>query len=225
VAALASAGGVGQDPRAARRSGADVPGALAGLDLGPKLWFRLNGVPVTWRPLNPAGRAPPGLPAGSDGGMRGADRVALLGLIGSGLYLAELLRLRLGDLGVLEPDGRVAADLEAAPLAVSFTRRRGRAGRWVTFLSEPARRAVLEHVDDRARVGLDVGPGASLVAGPRGGGATTTTVRLARRRSEALIRAGSALNVDMCRTTGEFFRAWGLPGSRFAPTVARPPSP
>jgi hypothetical protein len=38
-----------------------------------------------------------------------------------------------------------------------------------------------------------------------------------RLRANAVIRAGSMLNVDMCRKTGEFFREWGLPGSRFTP--------
>ena len=33
--------------------------------------------------------------------------------------------------------------------------------------------------------------------------------------SRALIRAGSEVNVTLCRTTGDFFREWGLPGSRF----------
>jgi hypothetical protein len=33
-----------------------------------------------------------------------------------------------------------------------------------------------------------------------------------------VIRTSSALNVELCRKTGEFFREWGLPGSRFVPT-------
>ena len=41
----------------------------------------------------------------------------------------------------------------------------------------------------------------------------------ARRRSNAIIRAGSNLNVELCRKTGEFFREWGLPGSRFVPVA------
>jgi hypothetical protein len=198
-----------------------VAGVVTELDLGPKLWFRLNGVPVAWRSWHLV-TAPGVEPVELTTGMASADRVALLGLIGSGLYLAELLRLRIGDLGVLEPDGRVAADLEAAPLAVRFHRRRGRVGDWVTFLAEPARRAVLQHVATRADAGLDVGLDAPLVAGPTGNAATAATVRTARQRSEALIRVGSTLNVDMCRKTGEFFREWGLPGSRFSPTTSRP---
>ena len=41
----------------------------------------------------------------------------------------------------------------------------------------------------------------------------------ARKRSNAIIRAGSNLNVDLCRKTGEFFREWGEPGSRFTPVA------
>jgi hypothetical protein len=196
-------------------AGGGRAGAYADLDLGPKLWFRLNDVPVAWRPV----REPvsPG-PAGTARGLRGAERVALLGLIGSGLYLAELLRLRLGDLGTLDQDGRLTPDLAASPLAVAFTRRRGRTGRWITFFPEPARLAIHEHVAARAAAGLDVGPGAPVVSGPDGTRATARTVQKARQRSGALIRAGSALNVDMCRRTGEFFRDWGLPGSRYTPS-------
>jgi hypothetical protein len=190
-------------------------GGFAGLDLGPKLWFALNGIEVAWRPL-PGPGAPVPL-GGAAGRLHGAEQVALLGLIGSGLYLAELLRLRLGDLGILDAGGRVVPDLEAAPLAVAFTRRRGRAGDWVTFLSEPARLAVLDHVTARRAAGLGTGPEAPLLAGPGGLPATARTVRTARHRSDVLIRAGSALNVDLCRRTGEFFREWGLPGSRFVP--------
>jgi hypothetical protein len=42
-------------------------------------------------------------------------------------------------------------------------------------------------------------------------------VARARRRANAIIRTGSNLNVELCRKTGEFFREWGLPGSRFTP--------
>ena len=32
---------------------------------------------------------------------------------------------------------------------------------------------------------------------------------------QILIQAGSDTNVALCRATGDFFREWGLPGSRF----------
>jgi len=183
--------------------------AVAGLAMAPKVWFRLGGVPVAWRPL-PASVHARELPAaGSDG----ADRVVLLSLIGSGLLRAELLRVRLGDVGSLDGHARIVPDLEAEPLAVRFEQRRGRIAERITFLSFQARRAILEDLDRRRRAGLGTGPDALLVA-------ERSAVAAARRRSGALIRAGSTLNVDMCRKTGEFFRTWGMPGSRFVPPAA-----
>jgi hypothetical protein len=112
----------------------------------------------------------------------------------------------------------VLADLGAEPLAVAFQQRQGKVADRLTFLSWPARQAVLDDVAGRRREGLPVGPDAPLVAGPDGGPATYATVASARRRSGALIQAGSRLNVELCRTTGDFFRSWGLPGSRFEST-------
>ena len=36
-----------------------------------------------------------------------------------------------------------------------------------------------------------------------------------RETSAALIGAGNDVNVTLCRATGDFFRAWGMPGARF----------
>jgi hypothetical protein len=189
--------------------------AVAGLAMGAKVWFRLNGVPVAWRPL-PAATAARRLP---EGGLADpAERLLVLAPIGSGLHLAELLRLRVGDLGSLDAGGRLLADPQAEPLAVRYQQRRGRPAERITFLSFAARTAVLEHLERRLVAGLDAGPRAPLVAGPDGRPVGRAMVARARRRSSAVIRAGSNLNVDMCRKTGEFFREWGLPGSRFTPT-------
>ena len=188
--------------------------AVAALAVGPKVWFRLGGVPVAWRPL-PA-RAPLAPLAAS------ADPTAplvLLAMIGSGLQLAELLRLRVGDLGSLDASGELVPDVEAEPLAVRFTRLRDGGGQRITFLSYHARAALLADLHRRRLAELDAGPNAPVVAGPRGQPASPAMVASARRRSAALIRAGSRLNVELCRTTGEFFRAWGMPGSRFVPRL------
>ena len=187
--------------------------AVAGLAMGAKIWFRLNGVPVAWRPL-PAAAEARRLP---EAGMADpAERVLVLAPIGSGLHLAELLRVRVGDLGSLDADGGLLPDPEAEPLAVRYSQRRGRSAERITFLTFSARTAVLEHLERRRRDGLDTGPEAPLVAGPDGRPAGRSEVARARRRSNAIIRAGSNLNVDLCRKTGEFFREWGEPGSRFA---------
>jgi hypothetical protein len=212
----------GDDPAAADRSLAELARALdgqpdaavAGLAMGPKVWYRLNGVPVAWRPL-PAAAAARRLP---DAGLGDpAERLLVLAPIGSGLHLAELLRVRVGDLGSLDAEGRVLPDPEAEPLAVRYTQRRGRAAERITFLSFVARAAVLEHLERRRQDGGDTGPDAPLVAGPDGRPAGRAEIARARRRSNAIIRAGSNLNVDLCRKTGEFFREWGMPGSRFVP--------
>jgi hypothetical protein len=188
--------------------------AVAGLAMGPKVWFRLNGVRVTWRPL-PARWTQPPIASGSS-----RDRLVLLGLIGSGLYLAELLRVRLGDLGVLDTDGDVIADLEAEPLAVRFQQRRGRVAKRVTFLSFAARQAAVDELAHRRREGMDVGPDAPLIAADDGRPATRAAVMSARQRANSLIRAGNHLNVDLCRTTGDFFRTWGMPGARYTQRAA-----
>jgi hypothetical protein len=188
--------------------------AVAGLAMGPKVWFRLGGVPVPWRPL-PTAVAARRLP---EAGLPDtADRVLVLAPIGSGLQLAELLRLRVGDLGSLDADGGLVPDPDAEPLAVRYQQRRGRPAERITFLSFAARGAVLDHLAGRRLAGVDIGPRTPLVAGPDGRPASRAAVARARRRANAIIRTGSNLNVDLCRKTGEFFREWGLPGSRFTP--------
>jgi hypothetical protein len=188
--------------------------AVAGLAMGPKVWFRLNGVPVAWRQL-PAAATARRLP---EAGLAGpGERLLVLAPIGSGLHLAELLRVRVGDLGSLDADGRLLPEPAAEPLAVRYRQLRGRLAERVTFLSFPARAAVLDDLERRRLAGLDTGPEAPLVAGPDGRPAGRATVARARRRANAVIRAGSNVNVDLCRKTGEFFREWGLPGSRFTP--------
>jgi len=210
------------DPRVADRSLAALAAALdgqpdaavAGLAMAPKVWFRLGGVPVPWRPL-PAAVAARRLPEA--GLPDAADRVLVLAPIGSGLHLAELLRLRVGDLGSLDAGGRLLPDPEAEPLAVRYQQRRGRPAERITFLSFAARGAVLDHLAGRRLAGVDTGPRTPLVAGPDGRPASRAAVARARRRANAIIRTGSNLNVELCRKTGEFFREWGLPGSRFTP--------
>jgi integrase len=190
--------------------------AVAGLATGPKVWFRLGGVPVAWRQL-PATAVARELPA--EAVPDAAERLVLLAPVGSGLRIAELLRLRVGDVGSLDEDGRLLPDSAAEPLAVRYQQRAaGERIERITFLSFAARQVVVEHLEQRRRAGMDTGPDAPLIAGPDGRAIGRATVERARRRANAVIRTSSALNVELCRKTGEFFREWGLPGSRFVPT-------
>jgi hypothetical protein len=184
---------------------------VAGLAMGPKIWFRMNGVMVPWRPL-PGTPAPPPLMGAEPAAL---DRLVLLALIGSGLHLAELLRLRVGDVGSLDMGGRIIPEVEAEPLAVQHTPRRGRAGERITFLTYQARQMLLADLTRRATAGQSIGREAPLLVQGDGSAATRASVARARRLNAALIRSGNAINVELCRTTGDFFRAWGLPGSRF----------
>jgi hypothetical protein len=184
---------------------------VAGLAMGPKIWFRVNGVMVPWRPL-PGVPAPPPLTGAEPAAL---DRLVLLALIGSGLLLAELLRLRVGDVGSLDMAGWVIPEVDAEPWAVQHTPRRGRAGERITFLTYQARQVLRADLTRRATAGQPIGREAPLLVQGDGSAATRASVARARRLNVALIRSGNAINVELCRTTGDFFRTWGLPGSRF----------
>lgn len=184
---------------------------IAALAMGPKIWFRLNGVAVAWRPLAHKDSRMPLAPANR----HPLDRLVLLMLIGSGLHLAELLRLRIGDAGSIDGYGRIVPDLKAEPFAVRFVPRRGKPCERITFFSFHAREALLVELDSRRTAGLTLEPDAPLIARRDGRSVTSRSVSYALRRNAALIQTGNAVNVALCRATGDFFRAWGMPGSRF----------
>src|SRR3989454_1072971 len=151
---------------------------VSGLAMGAKIWFRLNGVAVPWRPL--AGMASP--PALSTTNQQGGEHVILLALIGSGLRLAELLRLRLSDVGSLDSEGRLIPDIEADPLAVQFTPRRGKQTQRITFLTYQARQALLASLEQSITVGDSTQLNAPLITQADGSPATNASVARARRR-------------------------------------------
>jgi hypothetical protein len=184
---------------------------VSALAMGAKIWFRVNGVNVPWRPL-PGVASSALLPAAN---RQGPERAILLALIGSGLNLAELLRLRVGDVGSLDSEGHLIPDIEADPLAVRYTPKRGKQGERVTFLTYHTRQALLASLEERRVAGYPVNPDSPLITQRDGAPVTAASVLRARTRSKALIRAGGDANIALCRTTGDFFRTWGLPGSRF----------
>ena len=138
------------------------------------------------------------------------ERLILLSLIGSGLQMAELLRLQLGDVGSLDSEGHLISDVESDPLAVRFIPRRGKPTERITFLTYQARQALLSLLEQRRTAGHPLDLDGPLVVQQ-----SRSSVAQARQRSYSLIRAGSDVNVALCRATGDFFREWGLPGSRF----------
>lgn len=189
---------------------------IAALALGPKLWFTLNGIEIPWRPLPGAQWSPPVMRAAHP-----VDRLILLALVGSGLHRSELLRLTLGDIGRLDADGRLVPDPDADPLAVRYVQRRGQL-EYITFFTDQAREVLRSEIERRGDAGEMLGPGSPLVAHASGGPATAATAAGARRFNAALISAGNAVNVELCRKTGDFFRTWGAPGARFTAPSAPP---
>ena len=182
---------------------------IAALAMAPKIWFALNGVRVAWRPL--VART---VPQAHYGKASPVDRVVLYGLVGSGLHRSELLRVRLGDLGSLDGEGKLVPDLQADPLALRYVEQRGKVER-ITFLTDQARDAVHADIARRSASGEAPGADAPVVASSTGARATRATVARSSRLNAALIDAGNSTNVELCRATGRFFRAWGLPGARF----------
>src|SRR4051794_18887553 len=185
-------------------------GQVAALAMGPKIWFRVNGVAIPWRPLLKVGVRRSALGVGIGPGAQcerqtpnaerlgeGPEDLILRALIGSGLYRAELLRLRLGDVGSLDAEGRLVPDIEAEPLAVQYTPRRGRQGTRITFLTYQARQALLADVARRTAAGQPTGRDAPLIACGGGSGSPASGIARARRRSASLIHAGNAVNVEL----------------------------
>ncbi|GAC1413967.1 MAG: hypothetical protein NVSMB64_24180 [Candidatus Velthaea sp.] len=187
---------------------------IAALAMAPKIWLALNGVSVPWRPLLVGSPSQP-----LHGKASLVDRLVLLALVGSGLHRAELLRVRLGDLGSLDAYGEVVNDIDADPLVVRFVQQRGKRQR-ITFLSDHARDAVHALLAQRSAQGELLGPHSVLVATSGRAGAESATFERSRRRNSALIEAGNSVNVELCRATGRFFREWGAPGARFSERMA-----
>jgi len=184
---------------------------VSALTMGVKLWFRLNGIALPWRPLG--GTISPVLLPATDS--QGTERVMLLALIGSGLQLAELLRLRIRDIGSLDSEGHLIPDIEADPLTVQFTPRRGKQVERITFLTYQARQALLSSLEQAITIRGSMQLDAPLITQADGSPVTNASVAHARHRSQSLIRACSDANVALCRATRDFFREWCLPGSHF----------
>jgi hypothetical protein len=188
---------------------------IAALAMGPKLWLTLNGADVPWSSLEGDDWAPPQV-------MRTAhpvDRLILLALVGSGLHRAELLRLRLGDIGCLDVNAQLVPDLDADPLAVRYVQRRGEI-EYITFFTDQARDVLNIELERRRSLGEKLDPRSPLVAHASGAPATAATTARARRFNSSLISATNAANVELCRKTGEFFRTWGQPGARFSESAS-----
>ena len=163
-------------------------------------------------PLAAATRPIPEVAARGDRDARDV-RLLLLALLGTGLTVDELLGVRVSDAGSLDAAGRLVPDLDAEPPALEYSPTEG-GQRRLTFLSFEARAAVQERL-----AGGHPGPNEPLLL-PGDAAAASSAAAV---RSAALISAGNDVNVSLCRATGDFFRAWGMPGARFDARRSAPP--
>jgi len=187
---------------------------LASLAFGPKLWWTASGVEVPWRPVSSRPSVTPPMPGRHTDG---DTRLLLLAVIGSGATEAELLSVRVRDAGSLNASGELVPDLRAEPLAVSYQPAEG-GPRRVSFLSYELRTALLQRMASRGHPG----PDEPLLLPAE---ATARASARAANVGTSLIAAGNEVNVSLCRATGDFFRAWGMPGARFDQRCAAPPAP
>lgn len=182
---------------------------FAALAIGPKVWLTLNGAHVPWSPLESDDSGAPVMRAAQP-----IDRLILLALVGSGLHRSELVRLTLGDLGRLDAEAQLVPDIDADPLAVRFVARRDGV-EYLTFFTDQARTVLHVELERRRCCGERLDAESPLIARASGARATATTTARARRFNASLIGAANAANIELCRKTGDFFRAWGPPGARF----------
>lgn len=180
------------------------PAQLALLAFGPKLWWTFSGVEISWRPIGGTVGTSDELSKNSIGE---DGKLLLLAVIGSGATFSELMTVSQEHLGALNFDGMIKPDAFAEPLAISYLPSGGTA-RKVTFLSFALRNLLIAKLE---REGMPSEGEPILLSWKQFAAAELEAAQV----SSALIKAGNDVNVALCRATGDFFRSWGMPGSRF----------
>lgn len=176
---------------------------IAALLFGPKLWLALNGVPIAWHE-GASQRPRVHIANTSRGDLDPQVRVFMLSLVGTGLTYDELATIRVQDAGSLAEDGTLVPDLHSSPLALEFDTEDGRR---ITFLGEEARLTLLEQL-----AGRDLHDGDLLFASAE---AFAEVRAAAESRGRSTIDTVNEVNVTLCRTVGNFFLEWGIPGRNF----------
>lgn len=176
---------------------------LASLIFGPKLWWTFNGVSVPW--AKQFSTQPRSHIANST--KRDFDpvvRLIMLGLIGTGLTFEEMEKIKVKDSGSLDVDGNLAENPFSDPLVLQLDTDEGPR---ITFLGEEAREALHQQL---------------LVRNPKSDDTLFADAvdferfkQHADTRGKAIIETVNNVNVMLCKTVGDFFLEWGVPGSKF----------
>jgi hypothetical protein len=176
---------------------------LAALILGPKLWWTFNGVEVPWvKQFTTVPR--PHIANSKKGDFDPVVRLLMLSLVGTGLTFEELEKIKVKDSGSLDIDGNIVENPYSDPLALQFETTEGPR---ITFLGEEAREALSHQLAIRNPKSED-----SLFADAAD---FKRFMEHAATRAESIIETVNGVNSELCKTVGDFFLEWGIPGRNF----------
>ena len=176
---------------------------LASLILGPKLWWTFHGVEVPW--VKQFTTVPRSHIANST--KRDFDptvRLLMLSLVGTGLTFEELENMKVKDSGSLDKDGNLLENPLSDPLVLQVDTEEGPR---ITFLGEEAREALHHQLAIRNPKSED-----SLFADAAD---FKRFMEHAATRAESIIETVNGVNSELCKTVGDFFLEWGIPGRNY----------
>lgn len=176
---------------------------LSSLLIGPRLWWTVNGVSVSWK-LTASAKAKTHIANSSLGKFDPLVRLFMLSLVGTGFTYDQLKDLKVSDFGYINFNGDVVHDLASSPMAVGY---KLGAEEKFAFLGEEARDALIKSVIDRNLKPSDFVFGSEDEYGK--------IRKIAEKRSESVIESVNNVNVTLCKTVGDFFLEWGVPGRNF----------
>lgn len=176
---------------------------ISSLFFGPKLWWTMNGVNVPWSSTYTEGKRSH-IANSAKGDFDPKARLLMLSLIGTGLTFEEVVSLKAENAGSLDAEGNLVPNLHSDPLALEFDTEDGKR---ITFLGEEARAALVYLLPER-----QMKPGDLLFADKE---EIQRLKEIADKRGQSIIETVSDVNVTLCKTVGDFFKIWGIPGSNF----------
>ena len=176
---------------------------LAALILGPKLWWTFHGVDVPWvKQFTTVPR--PHIANSKKADFDPVVRLLMLSLVGTGLDFEELEKIKVKDSGSLDIDGNIVENPYSDPLVLQFETSEGPR---ITFLGEEAREALHQQLAIRNPKSED-----PLFADAAD---FKRFMEHAATRAESIIETVNGVNSTLCKTVGDFFLEWGIPGRNF----------
>ncbi|CAB4812812.1 unannotated protein [freshwater metagenome] len=176
---------------------------LASLLFGPKLWFSLNGVDIPWS-VHSSSEQQVHIANSKARDFNPAVRLLMLSLVGTGLTYEEVATIKVKDAGSIDKSGKLVPNHLSSPLAIEFTTPEGV---FITFLGEEARAVLVEQLTERGAKADDL-----LFADKD---QLEKFKERADARGKAIIETVNDVNVTLCKTVGDFFLQWGVPGANF----------